>query len=92
MRAELEEGRPAVDVLAIPPRSSFQEDFTRHQGNVTIELHHTKCVSTERKQADIFKPWIKQSIQWSCSYVPLLSHTSTSQFSEIQFMKNEMQK
>lgn len=27
-----------------------------HQGNVQIELHHAKCVSTERKQADIFKP------------------------------------
>lgn len=81
--------------LTPPSRPSFQQDSSTHQGSATIELHHRKCVSRERKQADIFKPRQTNgynSVQRSCSCVPLLSHTSTSQFSEIQFMKNQMQK
>lgn len=41
VKVKPEEGRPAVDVLATPPHSSFQEAFSMHQGNVTIELHQS---------------------------------------------------
>lgn len=49
---EAKEERPAVNTvsqLITPPCSSFQQHFM-HQGRTTTELHHTKCVSTERKQ------------------------------------------